>query len=129
MRKHQIAELGLLREDEKNKLNRNYEIEIESLKIRLDQEESSFKKRLKELTEDYENQMVLFSKQSDERIKKLSEKLIDLEDELKMARNEIKRLKDLLEKEKKDCLNRIEEEKITLRKNFQTQLAVCLNFN
>lgn len=124
LRKHQITELGILREDEKNKINRNYELEIESLKTKIEQDEMSFKKKFKEISEEYESRMKLYAKQSDERAKNLNGTIIDLEDELKMLRGEIKRLRESLDKEKSESYMRIEEEKNSIKKKFQNQMIV-----
>ncbi|RNA36100.1 hypothetical protein BpHYR1_027739, partial [Brachionus plicatilis] len=111
LRKHQIAELGLLREDEKNKINRNYETEIENLKIKIDQDELVHKKKLKEIEQRYEADLERLQKQSEERVKKLNNSISELEDDLEKSRIEIRKLKDTIDREKNDSFVRIEEEK------------------
>lgn len=123
LRKHQIAELGLLREDEKNKLNRNYENEIDNLKIKIDQDELLYKKRIKEIEESCEIEIQRLQKQSDERIRKLSGTIEELEESLEKIRLENRKLKDTLDREKNDSFVRIEEEKNSVKKYCQNQIA------
>lgn len=123
LRKHQIAELGLLREDEKIKLNRNYEAEIENLKIKIDQDELIQKKKLKEVEDRYEADLDRLQKQAEERVRKLNQVIGGLEEDLEKSKIEVRKLKETLDKEKNDSFIRIEEEKNTVKKYCQNQIA------
>ncbi|CAF0936063.1 unnamed protein product [Brachionus calyciflorus] len=123
LRKHQIAELGQLREDEKNKINRNYESEIENLKIKIDQDELIYKKKLNELEERYEADLQRLQKQNEERVKKLNKTINELEEDLEKSKLEIRKLRDHLDKEKNNSFIRIEEEKNSVKKYCQNQIS------
>lgn len=129
LRKQQIIELGLLREDEKSRMNRGYEKEIDAYKIKYDQEMRCMRQRIKDQKDELENEIRLLIKQSDERCRKFADKLTECEDTIRRLESENDRMRECMEKEKCDLFRKMDEEKLSLRKCFQSQINVTLNSN
>ncbi len=124
LRKQQITELGLLREDEKNHINRSFEKELEAYKIKYEQEIKCLRQKLKEQKEEFESEICVIIKQADDRCRKNSDKISDLEHNARYLDSENKRLRECLDKEKSENCARYDDEKQTLRKCFQSQVNV-----
>lgn len=116
LRKQQITELGLIRQDEKIK----NEMEIERIRSSFEHELSAMKKRWKEEKEMSRDDC----KVRDERMRRLNERISELEACVNSERGENKRLKEALEREKDDCYSAIEAEKTALKRNYAAQLMV-----
>lgn len=116
LRKQQITELGLLRQEEKIK----NEHEIEKIRSKYDQDVNGVKKRLKEEIEAAREEIRV----RDERIRRLNERVNELEEGLISTRNDNKRLKEVLEREKNECYSLIEAEKNTIKRSCSHQLKV-----
>lgn len=116
LRKQQITELGFIRQDEKMK----NEHELERVRSKYEHELSGLKKRSKEEIESAREEL----KVRDDRIRRLNEKIRDLEDSLSSGMNENKRLKDSLEREKNDFYSTIDAERNAIKRSYTTQLMV-----
>ena len=124
LRKQQICELGILREDEKSRINRSFEKELDAYRDKHEQEIKFMRAKLREQKEELESEIRCLIKQSDERCRKCAEKLAELEHNARYMDAENKRLRESLDKEKQDKCSRFEDEKSSLRKFFQSQVNV-----
>lgn len=124
LRKQQIMELGLLRDDEKTKLSRSNELELENIKHRYEQDLASYKKQFKDENERLREELKATQKQCDERCRRLNEKIVDLEESLKHSHMESKKLRECLDKEKNERYSTVEAEKASVKKYYSSQLNV-----
>lgn len=120
LRKQQITELGFIRQDEKMKNDHD----LERVRSKYEHEVSLVKKRAKEETETAREEL----RAKDERIQRLNERLRDLEDSLSSEKNDNKRLRDALEREKNGCFATIENERSAIKRSCAAQLLVIYRF-
>lgn len=96
------------------------ELELDRIRSKHEHETSMLKKRFTEDSEAAREEL----KVRDERVRRLNEKLRDLEDTLSSERNENKRLKETLEREKKEFYATLESERNSIKRSYTAQLNV-----
>jgi centrosomal protein CEP112 len=124
LRKQQIVELGLLRDDEKARLTRSFEKELDAVKQMHETEIKCLKQKLKDQREELENEIRVLIKQSDDRSRKLNDRVQEMEHTIKILDCENRKLRDCLEREKNDLLAKLDEEKQSTKKHFQNRINV-----
>jgi centrosomal protein CEP112 len=121
LRKQQIAELGLLRQEEKEKLTRNHELEIENIMAAHEEEKSNLAKQLKDVSKD---EIISLRIKLDEKEKWFESEKYILEEKIKSLESEKSKTFDNFGKEKNAYESKIEQEKISLQKHFQIIIKV-----
>lgn len=127
LRKNQIIELGILREDEKLKLIREKELQVEVMKSEME----TFKKTIKEdnarVKEDQKEEIKNLLFTSNQEKKNLSELIAALEENNKNLKLENQRILQINEQNLKEAFSRLESEKNTAKKLYQSRIHVIIS--
>ncbi|KAK7493312.1 hypothetical protein BaRGS_00015438 [Batillaria attramentaria] len=128
LRKQQLVELGLLREEEKQKMQRDHEAEVaryrtdaEQQRLELQKMHSAETERLLEKTND---RLKSIEKEYTERGKKSAETIAELQSTIKQLREDIKRVKENADSRIAEVRKQLEEEKQSLKKQYSSNLAM-----
>ncbi|PVD38829.1 hypothetical protein C0Q70_01453 [Pomacea canaliculata] len=128
LRKQQLVELGLLREEEKQKMQRDHEVELarcrtdaEQQRLELQKMHSSETERLLEKTNE---RLKSIEKEYSERAKKSAETMAELQGTIKQLRDDSKRVKDAADSKVSEVRNQLEEEKMSLKKQYSSNLTM-----
>lgn len=124
LRKNQIIELALLREDEKMKLIRDKELELETLKFDFDTKEKALNEKLANMKELHENEIRSLSMKSNMESQRLNELVLRLEEKIKIQNDDIKKMNQNSDFNLNELAQRYEEEKNNIRKQMQIHLMV-----
>jgi len=128
LRKNQIMELALLREDEKMKLIREKEVEIETIKLDCDAREKNSNEKLSQLKECHINEIKALTNKHNEQIQKLNQQNLCFEEKIKFLKEENKKIYQNNEAQVGEIAQKLEEEKNILKKHYQIHIMVSLMF-
>ncbi len=124
LRKTQIIELGILREDEKIKLVREKDLELQALKKEIDM---SKKNRLDEiilLKEAHKEEVKNILVSSNQEKRTMCEQIEVLEETVRNMKMEHQKLTQINEQTVKDALTRMENEKTYVKRPYQNRIMV-----
>ncbi|XP_076459677.1 uncharacterized protein LOC143292894 isoform X2 [Babylonia areolata] len=128
LRKQQLVELGLLREEEKQKMQRDHEAEMGRLRGEGEQQRLELQKmhsiETEKLLEKTNDRLKTIEREYMERGKKSSETITELQNSIKLLRDDIKRAKEAAENRVSDVRSQSEEEKLSLKKQYTSNLSM-----
>ncbi|XP_063427729.1 centrosomal protein of 112 kDa-like isoform X3 [Mytilus trossulus] len=126
LRKQQLVELGLLREEEKQKMQRDHEAEVSKLRSEMEQQRLELQKshstELEKMLEKTNNRLKDIEREYNERGNRAAETINELQNTISHLRDEIKRIKDSGDKKLKDTTTKQEEDRRNMKKNYTTNL-------
>ena len=128
LRKTQIIELGILREDEKIKLIREKELELENLKLDMELSKKNLLEEIARLKEAHKEEIKTLLFNTNQEKKNLNELAAALEENNKNLKAENLRIFHMNDKSFKEVLNRIEDEKNHVKKPYQSRIMVLVSF-
>ncbi|KAH9503969.1 hypothetical protein Btru_067472 [Bulinus truncatus] len=122
LRKQQLVELGLLREEEKQKMHRDHEAELVRVRAEMEQQKLGLQKahsaEIENVLEKTNQRLGTLEKDFTNRAAKSSETITELQAVIKQLREENQRSKESCEKKISDLKHSQEEEKRSLKKKF-----------
>lgn len=128
LRKQQLVELGLLREEEKQKMQRDHEAEVarfrtdaEQQRLELQKMHSAETERLLEKTND---RLKSIEREYTERGKKSAETITELQSTIKQLREDIKKVKENTDSRILEVRSQADEEKKSLKKQYSSNLSI-----
>ena len=128
LRKNQILELAVLREDEKLKLLREKELELENFKITYEHKEKTVLDQINKVKEiqreEFNNEIKMIMNNSSEKCHKLHQMISSLEENVFDLKEENKRIRQNNEQQMQELLTRYDDEKSSLKKQHQIQIMV-----
>ncbi|XP_070185125.1 trichohyalin-like isoform X3 [Littorina saxatilis] len=128
LRKQQLVELGLLREEEKQKMQRDHEAEFARLRTDAEQQRLELQKthsaETERLLEKTNDRLKNIEREYMEKGKKSSETISELHNAIKHLRDDIKRAKENAEARVTEIRSQAEEEKSSLKKQYSSNLAM-----
>ncbi|KAL8592673.1 hypothetical protein ACOMHN_037613 [Nucella lapillus] len=128
LRKQQLVELGLLREEEKQKMQRDHEAEIGHIRADGEQQRLEMQKmhsiETEKLLEKTNDRLKSIEREYMERGKKSSETITELQNSIKLLRDDIKKAKEAAENRVSEVRSQSEEEKHSLKKQYSSNLAM-----
>lgn len=116
--------MALLREDEKMKLIRDKELELETLKFDFELKEKTFNEKLNSLKENQLDEIQSLTTKSNKEAQKLNENISQLENRLKGQNDEYKKICQSSENNFNELAQKLEEEKNIIKKQFQMHIMV-----
>ncbi|XP_071162463.1 centrosomal protein of 112 kDa-like isoform X4 [Mytilus edulis] len=126
LRKQQLVELGLLREEEKQKMQRDHEAEVSKMRSEMEQQRLELQKshstELEKMLEKTNNRLKDIEREYNERGNRAAETINELQNTISHLRDEIKRIKDSGDKKLKDTTTKQEEDRRNMKKNYTTNL-------
>ena len=124
LRKQQIVELGILREDEKQKIIREHELYVQRLKMDFEEAQHKckhfFEQQFEEQEDKANSQIKMLEKDFNERTNKQNGILQDLQKTIQEIKDENKRLKEHYEHELHETMVKFEDERNALKKHYNT---------
>ena len=117
-------ELALLREDEKMKLIREKEIELETLKFDYETREKNSNEKINQLKECHMNEIKAIANKYNEEIQKLNEQNLSLEERIKFLKEENKKIHQDNDAHFVEFAQKFEDEKNMLKKHYQMHILV-----
>jgi centrosomal protein CEP112 len=128
LRKQQIVELGILREDERQKLVQEYETQILIIKQEYDQIQQNrkgfFEQQMAQQDERNQTQSKIIEKDFDERTQRQNTLIKDLQKNLQDVKDENKKTKEIYENEFNNLLIKFDEERNSIKKHYSNSIAV-----
>ena len=121
LRKQQIIELGVLRDDEKTRLKQEKEMEIESMALKFEQEKAKLRETLMQENEASKEEL---NRELKLTICELNERCQKQEDVLNELKNENLRVRESYERDKNELHIKLEEEKIAIKNCYHSQIKV-----
>ena len=122
LRKQQIVELGILREDEKQKIMREHDLQMQRMKMDFDDTQHKckhyFEQQFEEQEDKANSQIKMLEKDFNERTNKQNGILQDLQKTIQELKDENKRLKEHYEHELHETMVKFEEERNALKKHY-----------
>lgn len=126
LRKQQLVELGLLREEEKQKMLREHENEVTKLRSEMEQQRLDLQKthstELEKMLEKTNSRLKDIEREYNERGQKATETIGELQANINHLRDEIKRVRDVGEKKCQDVSQRYEDEKKSVKKQYNCNM-------
>lgn len=126
LRKQQLVELGLLREEEKQKMLREHENEVTKLRSEMEQQRLDLQKthstELEKMLEKTNSRLKDIEREYNERGQKSTETIGELQANINHLREEIKRVRDVGEKKCQDVSQRYEDEKKSVKKQYNCNM-------
>ncbi|XP_065942941.1 centrosomal protein of 112 kDa isoform X4 [Magallana gigas] len=126
LRKQQLVELGLLREEEKQKMLREHENEVTKLRSEMEQQRLDLQKthstELEKMLEKTNSRLKDIEREYNERGQKATETIGELQANINHLREEIKRVRDVGEKKCQDVSQRYEDEKKSVKKQYNCNM-------
>ena len=126
LRKQQLVELGLLREEEKQKMQRDHEAEVSKLRSEMEQQRLELQKshstELEKMLEKTNGRLKDIEKEYNERGHRAAETINELQNTITHLRDECKRVKEAGDKKLKDFTTKQEEDRKNMKKNYTTNL-------
>lgn len=126
LRKQQLVELGLLREEEKQKMLREHENEVTKLRSEMEQQRLDLQKthstELEKMLEKTNSRLKDIEREYNERGQKATETIGELQANINHLREEIKRVRDVGEKKCQDVSQRYEDERKSVKKQYNCNM-------
>ncbi|XP_062621540.1 centrosomal protein of 112 kDa-like isoform X3 [Saccostrea cucullata] len=126
LRKQQLVELGLLREEEKQKMLREHESEVIKLRSEMEQQRLDLQKthstELEKMLEKTNARLKDIEREYNERGQKATETIGELQANINHLRDEVKRVRDVGEKKCQDVSQRYEDEKKSVKKQYNSNM-------
>lgn len=126
LRKQQLVELGLLREEEKQKMLREHENEVIKLRSEMEQQRLDLQKthstELEKMLEKTNSRLKDIEREYNERGQKATETIGEFQANINHLRDEIKRVRDVGEKKCQDVSQRYEDEKKSVKKQYNCNM-------
>ncbi|XP_078313644.1 centrosomal protein of 112 kDa-like isoform X4 [Crassostrea virginica] len=126
LRKQQLVELGLLREEEKQKMLREHESEVTKLRSEMEQQRLDLQKthstELEKMLEKTNARLKDIEREYNERGLKATETIGELQANISHLRDEVKRVRDVGEKKCQDVSQRYEDEKKSVKKQYNSNM-------
>ncbi|XP_061172999.1 centrosomal protein of 112 kDa-like isoform X2 [Saccostrea echinata] len=126
LRKQQLVELGLLREEEKQKMLREHESEVIKLRSEMEQQRLDLQKthstELEKMLEKTNARLKDIEREYNERGQKATETIGELQANINHLRDEVKRVRDVGEKKCQDISQRYEDEKKSIKKQYNSNM-------
>jgi centrosomal protein CEP112 len=130
LRKQQIVELGILREDERQKLVQEYETQIVMMRQEYDQVQHTrkgfYEQQLVQQDERNQTQTKILENEFDERLQKQNALIKELQQNLQEAKDENKKTKDVYENEFNNLLIKFDEERNSIKKHYLSTITVSI---
>lgn len=124
LRKNQIIELGILREDEKIKLIKEKDLEIEQLKMEAEVNKKSIREEMNKLKEAQKEEIKTILFNCNHEKKNLADHISTLEDNVKSLKYENQRILQINDQNIKEAFNRLESEKCIIKRPLQSRIKV-----
>ncbi|XP_059139719.1 centrosomal protein of 112 kDa-like [Physella acuta] len=122
LRKQQLVELGLLREEEKQKMHRDQEAELSRLRATMEQQKIELQRihgsEMERVLEKTNERLKFLEKDSADRIKQSAEEIHQLQVTVTQLKGDLQRSQEMSDKMLVDIKHRTEEEKQNLRKQY-----------
>ncbi|XP_056023139.1 centrosomal protein of 112 kDa-like isoform X2 [Ostrea edulis] len=126
LRKQQLVELGLLREEEKQKMLREHESEVIKLRSEMEQQRLDLQKthstELEKMLEKTNVRLKDIEREYNERGQKATETMGELQANINHLRDEVKRVRNVGDKKCQDIEHRYEEEKKSVKKQYNSNM-------
>ncbi|XP_055875153.1 uncharacterized protein LOC106078496 isoform X1 [Biomphalaria glabrata] len=131
LRKQQLVELGLLREEEKQKMHRDHEAEIARVRGEMEQQRLALQRThstdMENVLEKTNQRLIALEKDFTERANKSSETITELQAVIKQLRDDLQRCKENYENKMTDLKRNHEDEKRSLKKKFSHSIEGVKN--
>ncbi|XP_055954492.1 centrosomal protein of 112 kDa isoform X3 [Patella vulgata] len=126
LRKQQLVELGLLREEEKQKMQRDHELEITRMRTDSEQQRLELQKthsfEMEQMLQKTSGRLKDLEKENDEKMKNFIENISSLQTTIDHLRTENKRIKEKGDKKVIDIDVQHEDEKKAIRKQYSNSM-------
>lgn len=119
----------MLREDEKIRLFRDKEIELETLKFDFELKEKNVNEKINSLKEAHLNEIKNLTLKSNKECQKQNEIISSLEERIKTLKDENKKVYQDGEHNFNELAEKLEEEKNNIKKHYQMHIMVIKKFN
>ncbi|CAH1794459.1 unnamed protein product [Owenia fusiformis] len=123
LRKQQLVELGLLREEEKQKLQRDHEAQVSKVKSQMEQQKLDLQKQnsieTEKMLEKTNLRLKEIEKEYTQRTEKQTETINDLHNTIQLLKQDQNRLKQQSEKQLKEVSSKSESEKRQVKRQHQ----------
>uniref|UniRef100_A0A2C9KUV2 DUF4485 domain-containing protein n=1 Tax=Biomphalaria glabrata TaxID=6526 RepID=A0A2C9KUV2_BIOGL len=131
LRKQQLVELGLLREEEKQKMHRDHEAEIARVRGEMEQQRLTLQRThstdMENVLEKTNQRLIALEKDFTDRANKSSETITELQAVIKQLRDDLQRCKENYENKMTDLKRNHEDEKRSLKKKFSHSIEGVKN--
>ncbi|XP_052772842.1 centrosomal protein of 112 kDa-like isoform X2 [Mya arenaria] len=127
LRKQQLVELGLLREEEKQKMQRDTDMELSKFKSEMEQQRLELQKNhsieMEQVLGKTNDRLKQIEREYAERAQKSAETITELHSTINQLRDDMKKHRESSDKRLTELMSKYDEEKKTLKKQYNSNLS------